>query len=167
MRRPSEQEERKRSRSWRGNNFVHRFDWPRRRKARTRCPVTTIFAAREIDSYYATISRLLRTNLLPSGEGGREVVYSPGNASIDRPYLAPATKLIENERALSLSLSLRVPRVPPRPPSFLSSTIFPRRKCCTMLRAVSTKSGRGQRDDEREEEGEEGGRRGREDSRAC
>lgn len=165
MRRPSEQEERKRSRSWRGNNFVHRFDWPRRRKARPRCPVTTIFAAREIDSYYATISRLLRTNLLPSGEGGREVVYSPGNASIDRPYLAPATKLIENERALSLSL--RVPRVPPRPPSFLSSTIFPRRKCCTMLRAVSTKSGRGQRDDEREEEGEEGGRRGREDSRAC
>lgn len=105
MRRPSEQEERKRSRSWRGNNFVHRFDWPRRRKARPRCPVTTIFAAREIDSYYATISRLLRTNLLPSGEGGREVVYSPGNASIDRPYLAPATKLIENERALSLSLS--------------------------------------------------------------
>lgn len=67
--------------------------------------MTTIFAAREIDSYYATISRLLRTNLLPSGEGGREVVYSPGNASIDRPYLAPATKLIENERALSLSLS--------------------------------------------------------------
>lgn len=36
-----------------------------------------------------------------------------------------------------------------------------------MLRAVSTKSGRGQRDDEREEEEEEGGRRGREDSRAC
>lgn len=67
--------------------------------------MTTIFAAREIDSYYATISRLLRTNLLPGGEGGREVVYSPGNASIDRPYLAPATKLIENERALSLPLS--------------------------------------------------------------
>lgn len=166
MRRPSEQEERKRSRSWRGNNFVHRFDWPRRRKARPRCPVTTIFAAREIDSYYATISRLLRTNLLPSGEGGREVVYSPGNASIDRPYLAPATKLIENERALSLSLSPGS-TCSTTTPSFLSSTIFPRRKCCTMLRAVSTKSGRGQRDDEREEEGEEGGRRGREDSRAC
>lgn len=139
------------------NNFVHRFDWPRRRKARP-CPVTTIFAAREIDSYYATISRLLRTNLLPGGEGGREVVYSPGNASIDRPYLAPATKLIENERALSLPLSsgsstcsstmtFRAPVVIEHDFSFEEI-----QRC---LRAVSTKSGN------RGQEGRRGRRRRR------